>query len=344
MTFLWPRLLWLLVLIPLLVAVYLVLLRRRKKNAVRYANLGAVKAAMQKGVGLRRHVPPLLFLLATAVMLLAIARPAAYVTLPADRGTVILAMDVSGSMRARDIQPNRLAASQKAARAFVSGQPADVLIGVVAFAESAYVVQAPTTNRDDVLAAIDRLRTQRATAIGNGILTSLQTIFKNNNITVGPTDANPSAPLGQDTPDTRQQEPAPVPPGSFRSAVIVLLTDGQATTGIDPIEAAMRAADLGVRIFTVGLGTTQGQILGFMGRSMRVQLDEATLKRIAEITHGRYYRADSSTNLTDIYHQLSTQLILERKKTEITALFTALGGALALLAAGLSVLWFSRLL
>src|SRR5882672_12071851 len=170
MTFLWPEMLWLLLALPMLVGLYIFVLRRRKKFALRYASLDIVKEAMDSGAGLRRHVPPALFLLAMAAMILAIARPAATVTLPSQHETVILAMDVSGSMRATDVEPNRLVAAQNAAKAFVSQQPENVRIGVVAFAGTATVAQAPTRNREDIVAAIDRFQLQRATAIGSAII------------------------------------------------------------------------------------------------------------------------------------------------------------------------------
>ena len=177
MTFLWPHLLWLLAVVPLIVAAYVYLLRRKKKVAVRYASLAMVKEAMGAGQTVRRHVPPLLFLLALVAMIVAIARPAAVVSLPSQHETVILAIDVSGSMRATDVEPNRLAAAQAAARTFIEEQPRSTRIGVVAFAATALVVQHPTQNREDILAAIDRLQLQRGTAIGSGIIVSLANDF-----------------------------------------------------------------------------------------------------------------------------------------------------------------------
>ncbi len=365
MTFLWPSMLWLLLVVPLLVAAYILILRKRKRRALSYASLSIVKEAMGAHPGFRRHVPPLLLLAAVTVMVLAVARPAALVTLPSEQGTVILAMDISGSMRARDIEPSRMAAAQDAARAFVANQPHNVRIGVVAFAATATLVQAPTTNRDDILAAIARFRLQRGTAVGNGLLASLSAIFEGTNIDIGPVEnlgnnpfdafgGNQGVPLSpggasSGSADRRGQPgrngnlPPPVPPGSYRSAVVVLLTDGQSNTGPDPLEVADKAADLGVRVFTVGLGTVRGAPLGWFGRSMRVQLDEATLKTIAQKTNGRYYKADSAANLRDVYKALSSQLVLEKQKTEITALFSAFAALLVLAAALLSLLWFSRI-
>src|SRR5204863_9768486 len=177
MKFLWPEMLWLLLMVPALVAAYFFLLRRKKEAALRYASLSMVKEAMGAGQRFRRHIPPLLFLVALIAMIVAIARPAAVVTLPSQHQTIILAMDVSGSMRATDVEPNRISAAQAAAKAFVAEQPSSVLIGVVSFAATASVVQPPTRNREDILAAIDRFQLQRGTAVGSGILVSLKTIF-----------------------------------------------------------------------------------------------------------------------------------------------------------------------
>jgi Ca-activated chloride channel family protein len=337
MTFLWPELLWLLLALPVLVAMYLYVLGRKKKFALRYASLEIVKEAMGSGAGVRRHVPPALFLLALAVMILAIARPAATVTLPSQHETVILAMDVSGSMRATDVEPNRLVAAQNAAKAFVNEQPENVRIGVVAFAGTATVAQAPTRNREEIVAAIDRFQLQRATAIGSAILVSLATIFPNTGIDVATFNYDASKKAGTST-------VAPVRPGSYNSAVIILLTDGQRTTGPDSIQTARLAADRGVRIYTVGIGTTAGETIGFDGWSMHVRLDEETLKTIADVTRGEYFYAGNAVDLKKVYQTLNAKLVLESKKTEITALFAAAAAIIVVLSALLSLLWFNRIL
>jgi Ca-activated chloride channel family protein len=364
MTFLWPEMLWLLGLVPLMVLAYILMLKRKRKMVLRYASLSIVKDAMGKGPGFRRHVPPLLFLLAMTTMLVALARPAAYVTLPSQHGTVILAMDVSGSMRATDVEPSRFVAAQEAAKSFVAKQSRYVRIGVVSFAGTAALVQPPTDNQEDLDNAIDRFSGQFGTATGSGILVSLMAIFKDIDFSSaypGAWDV-PQPPggrgfgsgrfdsgfgRGRSLDDDRGQrtkdKPAPVEPGSYKSAVIILLTDGEANTGPDPIEMARLAADRGVRVFTVGVGTQEGAVLRFGQRAMRVQLDEDSLKRIADITRGKYYRAQSANDLTDIYKTLSTQLVMEREKTEITAFFTGAAALLALIAAFLSFWWFNRL-
>jgi Ca-activated chloride channel family protein len=339
--------LWLLLVVPALVAGYVILLRRKNRSALRYANLSIVKEAIGPGHKFRRHVPPLLFLLALVVMITAIARPAAVITLPSQNLTIILAMDVSGSMRATDVEPNRITAAQTAAKSFVAEQPSYVRIGVVSFAGTASVVQAPTHNREDVIAAIDRFQLQRATAIGSGIIVSLATIFPDAGIDVSSLiygrDTPRGVPLGQaQKPDKPAFEP--VPPGSYASAAIILLTDGQRTTGPDSLEAARMAADRGVRVFTVGIGTRSGETIGFEGWSMRVRLDEETLKAIAKMTHGEYFYAGTAADLKKVYQSLQARFVLEKKEMEISALFSAAAAVIAVVSALLSLLWFNRIL
>jgi len=347
MTFLWPEMLWLLLMAPALVAAYVWLLRRKKKAALTYASLSMVKEAMGAGQRFRRHIPALLFLVAIIVIIVAMARPAAVVTLPSQQRTIILAMDVSGSMRATDVEPNRLSAAQAAAKAFVADQPANVRIGVVSFAGTASVVQTPTQNRDDIFAAIDRFQLQRATAIGSGIIVSLATIFPEADIDLSALLYGRSFSRGVPLDRARKADKPPfkpVPPGSYASAAIILLTDGQRTTGPDSIEAARMAADRGVRVFTVGFGTKSGETIGFQGWSMRVRLDEETLKEIASVTRGEYFYAGSATDLKKVYASLNARFVLEKKETEITALFSAAAAVIALVSAVLSMLWFNRIL
>ncbi len=343
--FTWPAFLWLLLLLPLLVLLYLWLLGRRKKIALRYASLSIVREAMGRGRSFRRHIPPLLFLMAFTAMLIAAARPYATIALPSTNQTIILAMDVSGSMRATDVKPNRLVAAQSAAKAFLAELPRHVKVGIVAFAGTAQVVQAPTVNREDLIAAIDRFQLQRATAIGSAIVISLAEVFPDQGIDLDSVGA-PSQRRGVaiDAPVKPEQKPfTPVAPGSYDSAAIILLTDGQRTTGVDTLDAAKLAADRGVRIYTVGVGTVDGEVIGFEGWSMRVRLDEETLKTVASRTQGEYYYAGTAENLRTVYETLSSRLTVEKKETEISALFALLAAGLALLSAGLSLLWFNRI-
>jgi Ca-activated chloride channel homolog len=343
MMFLWPEALYLLAAVPVVIALYLVVLRRRTKAALRYASLSLVKNAMG-GRGVRRHVPPVLFLLALVAGLLALARPAAVLELPSRHETVILSIDISGSMRATDVKPDRITAAQEAAKAFVAGQPHSTRIGVVAFGGTASLVQPPTTQRSDVIAAIDRLQPQRATAIGAGILVALKAIFPELEI-----DLYAGRPRARSEPPGRagsvqKPMPNPVPPGSYGSAVIVLLTDGTNTSGPDPVEAAKTAADRGVRVYTVGIGTASGTTVTMEGWSMNVRLDEATLKQVAGITRAEYFFTTDAGELKRIYDTLNSRFVMEKKETEITVFFSAAATLLGLLAAALSVLWFRRIL
>ncbi|MFC3682857.1 VWA domain-containing protein [Hydrogenophaga luteola] len=348
--FLWPQFLWLLAVLPLLVLLYWWILRRRKKVALRYASLSIVREAMGRTSGWRRHVPPFLLLLAFAAMLLAAARPVATITLPSTQQTIILAMDVSGSMRATDVQPNRLVASQNAAKAFLKELPRHVKVGIVAFAGSAQVVQPVTLSREDLNAAIDKFQMQRATAIGSAIVVALSELFPGQvdlaSVTYGRASNDPFAPQGRaiDQPQTAKKPFEPVPPGSYGSAAIILLTDGQRTTGVDTAEAAKMAADRGVRVYTVGVGTVDGEVIGFEGWSMRVRLDEDTLKAVARDTKGEYFYAGTAENLKQVYESLSTRLTVEKKETEVSALLALAAAVLVLLSAGLSLFWFNRVL
>ncbi len=335
MSFLWPEFLWLLLVLPASVAAYFLILKRRKA-AIRFSNLSLVKEALGAAQW-RRHLPPALMLLALGAMIAAIARPAAVVTLPSSHETVVLAIDVSGSMRAHDVEPSRLEAAQAAAREFVAGQPRSTRIGVVAFAGSAALVQPPTTNRTDILAAIQNLQLQNATAVGSGLLVSLKAIFPEQAFEV-PDRRMPSAGAGASfRPDFQ-----PVAPGSYTAAAIILLSDGQTTAGPDPVEVARLAAARGVRVFTVGVGTEGGQIVTGEGWSMRVRLDEEALKAIADLTRAEYFYAGNASDLKKVYQSLRSKLVLEKQETEITALFSAVAALAVLLSAGLSLLWFHR--
>ncbi len=346
MSFLWPQMLWLLLALPACVAGYLWLLRRRKA-AVSYASLSLVREAMGPGARLRRHVPPALLLLALAAATLAIARPTAVVTLPSQFQTIVLAIDVSLSMRATDVLPDRITAAQAAAKAFIEDHPPRARIGIVSFGGSAQLVQKPTDRSDELIAAIDRFQLQRGTATGSALVVALATLFPDEGIDVesvvfGRGGAGRGTPI--DTPqEPKRERPPPVKPGSYPSGVIVLLSDGRRTTGPDPIEVAKMAADRGVRVFTVGFGTVEGATIGFEGWSAYVRLDEETLKAVAEITRGEYYHAGTAQDLKKVYQELNTRFVLERKDTEVTSLFTALAALLAAAAGVLSIAWFGRM-
>jgi len=341
-TVLWPRMLWLLALAPLLVIAYFRLLARRRRAHARLAGLSMLPAA--GAAGLLRHVPPLLFLAGLCALIFAVSRPQAHVSLPSMHSSVILAIDTSGSMRATDVKPNRLDAAQAAARAFVENRQRHTRIGIVSIAGNASVVQSPTDNREDLLQAIERLRLQPGTALGSGIYIALATLLPGAGIDVEGLVHGWSPRFRQWRGDGRAVEDRkPAAPGSNRSAAILLLSDGESNHGPDPLDAAKLAAEHGVRIYTVGVGSREGVTLGFSGWSMRVRLDESTLRRIAEITLGEYFPATSAPELRTIYENWSARVVVERKRAiEVTAFFVGFGALLLVLSALGSVLWFNR--
>jgi Ca-activated chloride channel homolog len=349
MRFVWPHMLWLLLAVPVLVGAYVVALKRRAKSALRFASFGTLKDAMGPRQRFRRHVPPLIFLVAMIVAIIAMARPSAVVTLPSDSRTIVLAIDVSLSMRAADILPSRLQAAQAAAKGFVQQQPADVRIAIVSFAGTASVVQPPTHNHDDLIGAIDRLDLQRNTAIGSGILVSLATLFPDERADLeamlmssgGGRDLQRGTPFGRSGKPEKKAAP-PAAPGSYSSAAIILLTDGRRTMGPDSLDAARVAADHGVRVYTLGLGTTEGAAANVDGYSIYMRFDEETLRAIADITKAEYFQATSAENLKQVYEKLNAKFVLEKKETEISALVIAAAGLLLLVSAALSLAWFNR--
>ena len=354
----WPGLLWLLLLVPLMIAGYILLLRRRRKSAFRYPNLALVREAAE-GPSWRRHVPPALMLAAFTFLLLAMARPSAEVSLPSRVATVMLVMDVSGSMRATDVNPSRIVAATTAAKTYVKDQPRDVRIGIVAFAATALLVQTPTTDHAALTSAIDRFELQRGTAVGSGILVALSTLFPQDNFPINKFNSSNFGGYGRwGSYDFRDRyggvalgehsngppkKHVPVEPGSYKNAVVILLTDGQTNAGYDPIDAARIASEYGMRVYTVGFGTAHGNIVGFGGFSMRAQLDEDALKKIADMTRARYFHATTAEDLKQVYNVLSRQLVVETREMEITAFFAALAALFMLAAVGLSLAWFHRI-
>ena len=341
MTFLWPVMLVSLLLIPLLAALYFRILRRRQAFADQFRGMAAGPAQPQPGM--RRHVPPMFFLAGVALLLVALARPQATVSLPRVEGTVILAFDVSGSMAADDLKPTRMDAAKAAAEDFVKRQPPTVQIGVVGFSDSGFSVQPPSNNPDEVIAAIERLAPQRGTSLGHGIEASLNAIAISQAVprTQGQSAGEPGS-LSLNTP---QPTPTPtaVPRGTYTSAVIVLLTDGDNNESPDPLQAAQAAIDRGVRIYTVGIGSPQGTDVHVNGFTVNTRLDEGLLKQIAQATDGVYYNASDAQQLLSIYDNLDPQLTLKPQKIEITAIFAG-ASILALLVGGVfSLAWFNRL-
>lgn len=334
MTFLWPVMLILLLVLPVAVVVYMRMRRQRQKRAASYGTLGMLQGAMGRSLGMRRHIPPLFFLLALAVLIFALARPVTVVSLPHIEGTVILAFDVSASMGADDLKPTRMEAAKVAARDFVKEQPTTVQIGVVAFSDSGFSGQAPTNDQAAILAAIDRLTPQRGTSLANGIEASLTAIA----LSLAPPEKHYSSLTATPT-----VTPTPVPAGTYGSAVIILLTDGENNENPNPLALAKAAADRGVRIYTVGIGSAAGADLKLNGFTVHTQLDEATLQQVAQITGGTYYNADDEQTLRNIYDNLNTQIVIKPERTEITSLLAGVSIFLLLIGGAFSLLWFSRL-
>jgi Ca-activated chloride channel family protein len=345
MSFLWPQFIYLLGSIPLIVAVYIWILRRRRPFAVRYSSLALVREAISRQSWLRRHLPFMLFLLALASLMLALTRPVSVVSIPAGQTTIILAIDVSRSMCSTDIAPSRLEAAKAAALSFVQSQKSNTQIGLVAFAGFAELVQPPTDDQEVLETAIESLTVGRRTAIGSGILESLDAIAEIDK------DVAPSTTSGSGI------EPTPVPKGAYVPDIIVLLTDGVSNAGPLPLDAAQQAVTRGVRVYTIGFGTTAGSSgplcglqfqndpfgggggFGFGGGGFRRGIDEDTLKQVADITGGEYYSAESSGELENVFLSLPTYLITKHQTTEISVLFAALGAILAMSAILLSMLW-----
>lgn len=345
MQFLWPYNLWLLLVLPLLPALYLWLLRRRGKRALRLPSVQIARAA--GGPHWRRHVPPALVFVALAVLLFALARPVAPVTLPWAKTTILLAMDISRSMRVADVQPTRMVAAQAAAKTFLAEVPRQMEVGLVTFAGTAQVAQAATLDRDALVAAIDAIQMQYGTAIGNAIVVCLSELFPEHHLDVGDMtygDRRAARPLNG--PGAQPKAPpkafTPVAPGSYDAATIILLSDGRRTMGVDTLEAAKLAAERGVRVHVVGLGTPDGHASMGEGTAMYLQLDEPTLRRVAEMTGGEYHHAGTADALRSVYQQLGSRMQVSRRDTEITALLALAAAALLALGVGLSLVWFGR--
>ncbi|HEX2907873.1 MAG TPA: VWA domain-containing protein [Phototrophicaceae bacterium] len=334
MTFIWPPMLILLLLIPLFIWGYWRMQRQRRQLLAQYGNLTVTSGKAPRLFGLRRHLPPLFFLAALTIIIIALARPEAVVGVPRIEGTVILTFDISGSMAAEDLEPTRLEAAKDAAADFVLRQPPTVQIGVVAFSDTGLAVQQPTYNQDDVLSAIRRLGPSQGTSLGNGMLISLNVIDTNGQeITNYYSSLTPEPTLA----------PTPVPRGTYTANAIVLLTDGENTVDPDPLEAAQAAADRGVRVYTIGIGSPTGTILNIEGFNVFTQLNEPLLQQIAQRTGGNYFNAESREELLDIYQNLNRQFVIKPEPMEITPILAGLSILALLLGGALSLVWFGRL-
>jgi Ca-activated chloride channel family protein len=333
MKFIWPTLLLTLLCVPLLVLLYFRLQARRRKFATRYGSMGLIRDARGGGMGLRRHLPALIFLAGISILLFSLARPQATVSVPKIEGTVILTFDVSGSMVANDLQPTRMEAAKAAAKQFVENQPTGISIGVVAFSDGGISVQAPTDNREETLATIERLVPRRGTSIGNGILVGLNTIA---------VDAGDPPILNNGSPSSTDPTVPQPPQGWYQSAVIVLLTDGENNQSPDPVMAADLAADLGVRVYTVGIGSAAGTTIEVEGFTVHTSLDEPMLQYISSTTGGAYYNAGDEEQLRKIYSDLEPKLSIKPEDMELTSIFAGLGMIIFLIGGMLSLLWFGH--
>ena len=335
MSFAWPTLLLMLLCVPLLVFLYFRVQQRRRKFAAQFGNLGQIKNAAGTGPGIRRHIPAMIFLTGITLLLISMARPQATVSVPRIEGTVILTFDVSGSMSADDLQPTRMEAAKLAALDFVDKQPSSVLIGVVAFSDGGISVQAPTENREETIATIERLVPRRGTSMGNGILVALNTIA----VAAG------DPPILTTTSMSDGQAPTaiPSPQGWYTSAVIVMLTDGENNQSPDPLAATDLAADLGVRIYTVGIGSTAGATITVEGFTVHSQLNEPILQYIADTTGGEYYNAGSAEDLRRIYNDLEPKLSIKREEMEITSILAGISFLIILIGGAISLLWFGHI-
>ncbi|HXF86305.1 MAG TPA: VWA domain-containing protein [Anaerolineales bacterium] len=348
MSVLLPNFLYLLLLIPLLIGIYVWVLRRRRQFAVRYSSLALVREVAHSS-WLRRHLPFILFVLALAGLTIAFARPVASVIVPSNRATVIMAIDVSRSMCSTDIPPNRLHAAKEAAKSFVRNYSEGRQIGIVAFAGFAEVIQPPTSEVSLLERAIDSLTPARRTAIGSAILRSLDAIAEIDS-RIPPTD------LGGDSTTTPQQEFE----GGYAPHIIILLTDGSSNAGPYPLTAAEQAVDRGVRIYTIGFGTTNNRspmicgdqfdnfdfgggfgspFGGGGGGFFRREIDEVTLRQIADLTGGEYYYATSADELENVFQSIPNYLVYTRETIEVGVFFTAFAALLILIAVILSLLW-----
>jgi len=348
MTFIWLGLLALVFVIPVLVALYAWSIRRRRPTAARYSSLLLIRDALPGSSRFRRHFPFALFAAAVTALIVALGRPAMVLSVPSNQTTIILAMDVSGSMCSTDILPTRLEAAEDAAAAFVASQGSNTQIGIVAFSGFAAVVQPPTTDQKALTDAIRSLTTGRRTGIGSGILAAIDAIAE-----VDPAVARSVLPGRPGV------EPAPVVPGAYAPDIIVLLTDGANNTGPEPADAARQAADRGLRVYTIGFGSQDGGQLdpvcrrqflgnepgggiggpGFAAGGFPRGIDEPTLRIVANLTGGTYYPAASAAELEHVFAGLPTTLITKHEVVEVSAGFVGIGGVLAAFALLLGRLW-----
>ena len=350
MRLIWPEFLWCFALVLLLPFFYVWLLKRRRVVALPFSSVLMIRAAVGPWGVWRRHVPPALLWVGLVLASVGLLRPTAPVTLPADYTTLILAIDVSRSMLAEDVEPNRIQAAQATAKDFLQQLPKDIRVGIVTFAGTAQVVQHVTDDRERLVEAIDRFQLQRGTATGSGLLLALSTLLPESGVDLqtaiygnGFSARGMGAPTPSPSPPKATAPPrAAVPPGSYENGAIILLSDGPRTHGPDPFTAAKLAADRGVRVYTVAFGTMQGFIPGWDGSNFYTQVDERSLRAIAALTEAEFFRAENSKDLAQVYSHLSSKFSLERRDTEISVFFSMASLVFILLGLGFSLLWFRK--
>jgi Ca-activated chloride channel homolog len=354
MWFAWPLALAFLLVVPLIVAVYWWLLRRRRRQAVRYSSVALLRSVLPRRKRWQRHLPIALVLASLVALGLAAGRPHIERDVPYARTSIILALDVSGSMCATDVKPNRLSVAQEATRQFVEDQPDDVRMGLVVFSGFAELAVPPTTERSELMATIDEVTTGRGTAIGAAMLKGLDAIA----------EVNPAVqPVGDvyefdDAPTAGAAPGGPTPRSDdYVADIIVLLTDGRNTRGIEPLEAVPHAVERRVRVYTIGFGTTQpsersctrkqlgGQVFGGQGFGFGsgfggfLVADAPTLKAVAERTGGSYHAAEDADQLREVFAELQREVATQRQPTEITWMLASLGALLAAAALAASIRW-----
>jgi Ca-activated chloride channel family protein len=333
MSFRWPIMLLGLFAVPALLMVYRAALERRRARLADLAARGFTPTSRAARDRWLQHLPFACSLAAVALLAVAMARPEISTSLPHRRGTVVLAFDVSNSMAAKDLEPTRIDAAKTAARTFVEAQPSSIEIGVVAFSDGALVTQAPTSSHADVLAAVERLKPSGGTSLGQGMFAALGAIAGKPLQLPEPSSASPGD-LGAslDNMDI----------GYYGSAAVVLLSDGENRSSIDPVEVAKLASVAGVKVYPIAIGSAEGTVLQIDGFSVATAVDTETLTSIAETTNGKFFSADDSAGLVDIYKSIDLEFTTESERTEVTAIATAIATAMLVIGGAMSLLIFGR--
>lgn len=331
-----------LLVIPLAIAAYLVVQMRRPKYAVRFTNLDLLSNVVTRTPGWRRHLPAALYLAALAALALSLARPNVEVRVPREEATVILVTDVSGSMMATDVEPTRLAAAQRSAEVLLETLPEKFRVGLISFSTGVQTVTAPTIDREELRRGLYSLEARGGTAMGDALMHALDTI----ELTLQGDAAQAPVPGG--APVTPTPTPTPfVAQDGKAPAVIILLSDGKQTIGqADPFDAADLAAERGIPIFTIALGTQDGVVdipdqNGIL-RRLRVPPDEETLQLIADTTGAKFFSAPDADELSDVFDNLGSVIGYDREEREVTAWFAGAAAALMMAGGALSLLWFNR--